>query len=107
MTNEKKLLLKYLLKEYKEQSINKSKINLKEAIGRPIYEIATEISKDWKSVNYAAEPYLSAMYSLETINDKYILDSGRSIVAHFLNNASSWKGQKAKAIKLELNKMIK
>lgn len=74
---------------------------------RPLYEIATEISDDWKKVNYAAIPYLEAMQSLDSIEDKYIMDSGRSIVAYFLCNASSWRGTKAKEIKAELKQMCK
>ena len=72
-----------------------------------IHEIAYEISKDWKKVAYSAKPYLEAMYSLENINDKYGLDSGKSIVAYFLSNASTWKGEVAKAIKKELNLRLK
>jgi hypothetical protein len=74
---------------------------------RSLYEIAREIRKDWKPVNYAAKPYLEAMESLDKITDKYIMDSGRSIVAYFLSNASSWKGDNARRIKKELNAMIK
>lgn len=74
---------------------------------RPISQIASEISRDWKKVNFAAKPYLDAMYSLDSINDKYGMDSGKSIVAYFLSNASQWRGEKAKEIKKELNKMLK
>jgi hypothetical protein len=74
---------------------------------RPLYEIAEEIRKDWKPVNYAAKPYLEAMYSLNKITDNYIMDTGKSIVAYFLCNASSWRGDVAKRVKAELNKMIK
>ena len=74
---------------------------------RPIYEIASEIRKDWKNVSPYAEPYLSAMFCLESINDRYGLDSARSIVAYFLSNASSWRGETAKRIKAELRAMCK
>jgi hypothetical protein len=74
---------------------------------RPLYQIAVEISKDWAKVNYAAEPYLQAMYSLHSINDNYYLDSGKSVVAYFLSNASSWRGEVAKRIKAELKAMLK
>ena len=47
------------------------------------------------------------MSSLDSINDNYGLDSGKSIVAYFLGNATSWRGTKAKEIKAELNKMLK
>lgn len=47
------------------------------------------------------------MYSLNSIDDKYVMDSGRSIVAYFLSNALSWKGEKAREIKKELKAMNK
>lgn len=72
---------------------------------RPLYEIAREIRNDWKKVNYAAKPYLEAMASLSSIEEKYILDSGRSIVLYFLANANSWRGDKAREIKRELKTM--
>jgi hypothetical protein len=76
-----------------------------------IAQIARMIDKDWakqgKGVNYAARPYLDAMYSMEKITDPYFCDSGESVVAYFLSNATSWKGPVAKAVKLKLNKMLK
>ena len=74
---------------------------------RPLYEIAGEIRRDWKKVYFGAVPYLSAMATLDSINSMYILDSGRSIVAYFLANATTWKGEKAREIKKELNAMLK
>lgn len=73
---------------------------------RPLYVIAQEIYKDWSPMNEYAKPYANAMLSLISINDRYILDSGREIVGRFLNNASSWKGDKAREIKKELNQML-
>jgi hypothetical protein len=70
-------------------------------------EIAHEIRKDWKKPNYAAVPYLDAMSQLDSIEDKYYCDDGYMIVAYFLSNASSWRGEKAKEIKKELNAMLK
>lgn len=69
--------------------------------------IAQEIYKDWKNVNYAAKPYLEAMATLDSIDDDYFQDSGKSVVMYFLSNASSWRGETAKKIKAELNKMLK
>jgi hypothetical protein len=80
---------------------------------RPLNVIANEIRQNWKKsisgtdLNYAARPYLEAMYSLNTINDRYGCDSAKSIVAYFLCNASSWRGETAKRVKAELNKMLK
>jgi hypothetical protein len=74
---------------------------------RTISTIAAEIRRDWKNVNYAAKPYLDAMYSLGSINDMYGADDARGVVAYFLSNASSWRGETAKRIKAELNGMLK
>ena len=74
---------------------------------RPLSTIAREIFNDWKKVNYAAKPYLEAMFSLDSINDKYGMDDARSVVAYFLSNASTWRGPKAKEIKAELKAMLK
>ena len=80
---------------------------------RPLYEIAREIRQNWKKsisgtdLNYAAKPYLEAMESLDKISDRYIMDSASSIVAYFLGNASTWRGETAKRVKAELNQMLK
>ena len=74
---------------------------------RPLYTIAREIRADWKKVSPYAAPYLQAMSYLNSVDDNYILDSGRSIVSYFLANAGSWRGETAKRIKAELKAMIK
>jgi hypothetical protein len=74
---------------------------------RTLSVIASEVKRDWQNVNFAAKPYLDAMSSLNSINDSYGWDSAKSIVLYFLSNASSWKGEKAKAIKAELKAMCK
>jgi len=77
------------------------------AESRPLFEIAAEIRKDWKNVYFGAVPYLSAMSSLNDINDSYGYDSAKSTVLYFLCNASTWRGEVAKRIKLELKAMSK
>lgn len=74
---------------------------------RPISEIAAEIDEKWKKVSPYARPYLDAMYSLETIEDKYLYDDAESIILYFLSNASGWKGDDAKRIKKELKDICK
>ena len=74
---------------------------------RPIHEIAREILQDWKPVNYAAKPYLEAMLQLDKVTDDYGQDPGSMVIAYFLGNARTWKGEKAKVIKKELQDMIK
>jgi hypothetical protein len=70
---------------------------------RTLSAIARDIRSDWGSkVNFAARPYLAAMMELNTLQDSYGYDSGESIVRYFLCNASSYRGEKAKALKAEL-----
>ena len=73
---------------------------------RPLYAIANEIMKDWQDIYFGAVPYLRAMRSLSTIDDKYGENSARSIVNYFLANAQTWRGDTARQIKKELNAML-
>ena len=72
-----------------------------------ISDIAALIRKDWKKVNYAAKPYLEAMQSLHSVRSSVGYDTGKSVVLYFLSNASSWRGDVAKAVKLELKNRTK
>ncbi len=75
---------------------------------RSIEVIANEIRRDWGvKTNYAARPYLQAMYGLNSISDNYLCDSARDIVARFLSNANTWHGTTARRIKDELKAMLK
>jgi len=74
---------------------------------RLLSDIAYEIKRDWKNVYFGAVPYLDAMCSLDSVKDMYGCDSGKSIVAYFLGNAGTWRGETARKIKKELNSMIK
>tara|TARA_A100000172_G_C2977345_1_gene88142 strand:+ start:287 stop:535 length:249 start_codon:yes stop_codon:yes gene_type:complete len=74
---------------------------------KPIHAIATEIKRDWKKPYFGAAPYLDAMQSLSKITDCYGLDDAKGIIAYFLSNAQTWRGDKAREIKAELKAMIK
>jgi hypothetical protein len=74
---------------------------------RTIAQIARDIRADWKAPYFGAVPYLQAMNSLESADDSYGYDSARSIINYFLANASTWRGEKAREIKKELNNLIK
>jgi hypothetical protein len=74
---------------------------------RPLHEIADEIHRDWKNVNFAAKPYLQAMHSLGSIQENYGYDSATSVVLYFLSNASAWRGETARRVKAELKAMVK
>lgn len=73
---------------------------------RPLHRIAAEIRSDWKKVNFAAKPYLDAMFSLDSVRDYYMLDSGSNIVRYFLCNSGTWKGETARRVKAELKKVV-
>ena len=74
---------------------------------KTIAEIAAIIRQDWQKVNFAAKPYLEAMQSLHSVKSSFGYDSGKSIVLYFLSNASAWRGETAKAVKLELKNRTK
>jgi hypothetical protein len=74
---------------------------------RPISQIAAEIRAEWgNKVYFGAKPYLAAMFSLTNPTDRYGMDSADSIVRYFLANASTFRGEKAKALKAELKQII-
>ena len=75
-------------------------------MARPIKVIAQDINEAWSNVNYAAAPYLDAMFELNSINDMYYEDPARQIVGYFLSNARSFRGDKAKELKQELKTLI-
>ena len=70
-------------------------------------ELGRVIANDWRPVNYAAKPYLDAMYDLYSIDDDYFQEDGRMIVAYFLSNASAWRGDVARSVKAELKARLK
>lgn len=74
---------------------------------RPLHEIARDVAKDWKNIHFSAVPYLRAMSTLTFVTEAYGEDPGSSIVAYFLSNATSWRGDVARTIKKELNAILK
>jgi hypothetical protein len=72
-----------------------------------IYQLATEICKQWKPVHFSAVPYLIDMLKIADLSGNYGYDSKKSIVLYFLANATTFKGEYARAIKKELNKRVK
>lgn len=74
---------------------------------RPLYRIAWDIANDWKKPYFGAVPYIEAMGNLSLITEYYGEDPGQSIVAYFLSNATTWKGETARRIKAELKDLLK
>ena len=75
---------------------------------RPICQIAAEIRADWgDKIYFGAKPYLSAMLNLRNIDDQYGCETAKTQIIYFLANATTWQGEKARAIKKELNQLCK
>jgi hypothetical protein len=80
---------------------------------RTIREIGMEINRDWQPPNYAAAPYLRAMIEEEYEDINTPADysicraAARSVVARFLGNAGTWRGETARRVKAELKGMLK
>lgn len=74
---------------------------------RSLSTIANDIRIDWAKPYFGAVPYLDAMETLNTIRDSYYYDDASDIVRYFLANATTWKGETARAIKAELKAMLK
>ena len=73
---------------------------------RPLHIIAREIASDWRKPYFGAVPYLDAMRQLNSIHGEFYQDSAKSIVAYFLANAGTWRGDNARRIKAELKGLI-
>ena len=74
---------------------------------RKLHEIAKEIRKDWEKPYFGAVPYIDAMSELDSIDDNYYFESGKSVVLYFLSNATGWRGETARRVKKELKEMLK
>ena len=71
-----------------------------------IAQIAQIVKKEWKNVYFGAVPYLEAMQCLNNIGDSYFHDSATSILNYFLANATTWRGETARAVKTKLKMLI-
>jgi len=83
---------------------------------RSLHKIAADVLTEWGPKARApsappymlyAMPYVDAMLSLRSISDQYGLDDAEDIILRFLTNTASWRGDKARSIKNELNLHLK
>jgi hypothetical protein len=74
---------------------------------RALYEIAQEITTDWKVINNgAAREALKAMKTMGAITDRFGADpNGYSVVGTFLTHCKGWQGPVAHRLKRELRQM--
>lgn len=73
---------------------------------KSLSEIAEIIIRDWRTPYFGAAPYLQAMRTMNSIDEDYGLDSGRSVVTYFLANAQTWRGETAREVKKELKRRL-
>lgn len=85
---------------------------------RPLHAIAKDIVADLNEqypytgqprpswLSYAG-PYIVAMAQLDSIDDDYYADSAYSVVCYALSNLSQWRGETARAVKLELKALVR
>lgn len=67
-------------------------------------QLAALCKADWKKPYFGAVPYLSALSQINSIDDRFLAEDAYSIVLYFISNASTWRGEIAKAVKAELKK---
>lgn len=73
-------------------------------------ELANVIWVDWRErspkggIYFGAEPYITAMMALDSVDDAYGADDGHTLVAYFLSNATTWRGPVARVVKRELKR---
>ena len=72
-----------------------------------VSEIAYAIAKDWQNISPYAKDYLNAMKEIRDINGSYYADDAKSVVLYFLANASTYRGENARAYKALLKEMVK
>jgi hypothetical protein len=70
-------------------------------IGREIQQECAD-----KKFYVYAQPYVEPFLQLNSIHDQYYADSAASVVRYALGNLTGWKGEKARAIKAELNSLL-
>ncbi len=75
---------------------------------RSLSVIGREIQQECagKSFYVYAQPYVEPFLQLNSIYDQYYADSAASVVRYALCNLTGWKGEKARAIKAELNSLL-
>lgn len=73
-------------------------------MNRKLSEIAKDILQHWKNPYFGAKPYIQAMLLIHSSDPKapYLAESAEDIVAYFLANATSFRGEDARRIKAEL-----
>jgi hypothetical protein len=76
-------------------------------MARPLNQIASDIESDWKTQHGQAQPFIDAMRTLHSIEDRFYGETAVEIVSRFLDASKAWKGPTAARVKDELRSMVK
>ena len=76
------------------------------SLGQLANMIQDDLDEQGKKLYFGAVPYIDALSTMDSMDDRYGADSAQSIVAYTLSNLSTYKGAKARAIKAELKKRL-
>ena len=74
---------------------------------RSLREIARDIRKAWPKPHFAAKAYLEALRELDSADEMFYHDTGRSIIRGFLANAQTFRGPEARQLKEELQQHLR
>lgn len=69
--------------------------------------ITRDLQSQGKKVPFGAQPYLDALRQMDSADDVYGVESGKTIIAYALSNLTSYKGPTARAVKAELKRRMK
>ena len=69
--------------------------------------ISRDLQSQGKKVPYNLVPYLDALRQMDSADDVYGVESGKSVIAYALSNMASYKGPTARAVKAELKSRMK
>ena len=61
----------------------------------------------WRKKYVYAVPYIDAILTINSINDRYGFDTGRGLVNYLLANLNTYKGETAKRLKGLLKEHLK
>jgi hypothetical protein len=64
------------------------------------------VKSDWKKPYFGAVPYIDALITCQSMDSVYGVETARDLVPYFLANANTWRGETAKAVKLELKSRL-
>ena len=76
------------------------------SLGQLAEMIQDDLDDQGKKLFYGAVPYIDALSTMNSMDDRYGVESAQSIVAYTLSNLSTYRGAKARAIKAELKKRL-